>query len=93
MFLGSVVARKHRLVRLLSVGCSGKPSWSSSMGAFRLVDWMFFLQLSKCPIVVASSGGGCFLRVASVRPAKGGRNPFFMAFSNVLIAGEYMAAW
>jgi hypothetical protein len=54
---------------------------------------MFFRRLSKCPIVVASSGGGYFLRVASDRPVNGGWKPFFMAVSIVLMAGEYMAAW
>jgi hypothetical protein len=81
------------LVCWLSLGCSGKWSRFSSVCTLGLVDCIFFLLLSKWPIVVASKGGGYFLRVVSDNPRNGGRYSFFMAAASVEIVGEYIAVW
>ena len=62
-------------------------------GGLSLVDAVFFLRPSKCPMVVASSEGGYFLNVVSVRPGNSGRYCLMMADSSVVRAGNQRAAW
>ena len=100
MCLGSVVARKHVLVRVVFSGCGGKPSVSVSLSAdsdvVGRVFWVvrvFFLCASRCPMAVASNAGGYLFMVASERPGNGGRNPLQSAVLRVDIAGEKSAAW
>jgi hypothetical protein len=85
-------------VRLVSCGWGGKSKGSAAgRGVFFveafLVLLVFFLVLSKWPIVVASELGGCFLRDLSVSPGKGGRKVFSKAVSMVEVVGEKSAAW
>jgi hypothetical protein len=54
---------------------------------------MFFLLLSRWPIVVASREGGYFLRVVPESPMKGGRYPLYIAVNRVDRDGEKRAAW
>jgi hypothetical protein len=44
-------------------------------------------------MVVASEGGGYFLRVALVRPANFGKKPLVRALSSVEMAGDQREAW
>ena len=53
---------------------------------------VFFLCASKCPIAVASSVGGNLVKLVSLSPVNGGKNPFCSAFRRVDIAGENSAA-
>jgi hypothetical protein len=64
---------------------------SSSCGYF-FVDWICFRLLFNCPIAVVSPGGGYRLRLASVSPANGGRNPHIIACGEVDVVGENKAA-
>ena len=102
MCRGSGVARKHVWVRVVSPGCGGKQSvLVSASGALRsgvvlravLVERVFLLCASRCPMAVASNDGGYLLMVASDRPRNGGRNPLRSAVLRVDRAGEKSAAW
>ena len=89
------------LVHAVCSGCGGKQSvLVSLLGALGsevvlcvgLVDLVFFLCASRCPITVASNDGGYLSRVASDRPGNGGRNPLGSAVLRVRRAGEKSAA-
>ena len=53
---------------------------------------MFLRRVSRCPIVVASEYGGCFLSVSVVSPGNGGRKPWVSALVSVEMAGEKRVA-
>ena len=77
----------------MGVGLKYRDSESERGSSMVLVDWMFFCCPQRCPLLVVSDFGRCFLMRDVVSPGQDDKCPRFMARRNVDGMGMYAAPW